>query len=532
MPPVNQVHRDKVWKFSLKVFNGWQPLPLQPGERQVVCRFRDPDGSGQRVGTLDPAIEVLRVGPGLHADVTTGASAAEPTALADGAVLEAAIARIQARSPQTASPLSFDVRRAKQIRSRDRVHGQLVSTEQDLGTMGRGVSRFLMVATYEKDNAGYALLMSCGARLRRRWESRFRQVAKSFTWKDRKAGNVERLDVLDKVNLTPARRRAIERNLVTGWGVVVSPKKNYVVVYNTKGRRNDALAKEIARRIELIRAQIYEKQFPPANKIDAVSVVRVCGDKAEYHQYGGPGGSAGYWSPGTEELVFYDASPSKKIDDNTLSVLYHEAFHQYIHYSAGSFAPHSWFNEGHGDYYGGAELRGRRYRLKPFQWRVGVIKAASRPRTAHADLQRGPAAHVHGQGLHAPEALPELHPGGVLQLPHRLVRARVESRLVPPGDRAAQPAPREEVGDTSSTPTSRPSRRRLPYATVACQTPAPRRLACPSAARRTRTAASGSHPPPIRDTGPRPLNKALRAAFEGVDIDELEAEWLQHADGR
>ena len=86
--------------------------------------------------------------------------------------------------------------------------------------------------------------------------------------------------------------------------------------------------------------------------------MRVCGDRKEYHEYGGPGGSAGYWNSGSEELVFYDASRSKKIDDDTVSVLYHEAFHQYIYYSVGNVAPHSWFNEGHGDYYAGADLKG------------------------------------------------------------------------------------------------------------------------------------------------------------------------------
>ena len=35
-------------------------------------------------------------------------------------------------------------------------------------------------------------------------------------------------------------------------------------------------------------------------------------------------------------------------------MLYHEAFHQYIHYAVGQVAPHDWFNEGHGDYFSGA----------------------------------------------------------------------------------------------------------------------------------------------------------------------------------
>ena len=80
-----------------------------------------------------------------------------------------------------------------------------------------------------------------------------------------------------------------------------------------------------------------------------------------------------------EELVFYDyanvdgqAGTGKA---NSRIVLYHEAFHQYIFYSAGSFSPHSWFNEGHGDYFSGAKISGGKVKLiKPSPWRVGTAK--------------------------------------------------------------------------------------------------------------------------------------------------------------
>jgi hypothetical protein len=110
-----------------------------------------------------------------------------------------------------------------------------------------------------------------------------------------------------------------------------------------------------------------------------VSVIRVCGDRMEYHQYGGPGGSAGYWNDDSEELVFYDADPNNlKPDRDTLAVLYHEAFHQFIYYSVGEVAPHSWFNEGHGDYFAGAKYADQKFKIGPFDWRVGVVKEAIR----------------------------------------------------------------------------------------------------------------------------------------------------------
>src|SRR4030095_1230319 len=93
--------------------------------------------------------------------------------------------------------------------------------------------------------------------------------------------------------------------------------------------------------------------------------------------YGGPPGTAGYWNDEAEELVFFDMDDRKDMaDDNTLAVLYHEAFHQYIYYSVGNVAPHSWFNEGHGDYYAGAKYGTTRFTIEPFRWRVPVLKTA------------------------------------------------------------------------------------------------------------------------------------------------------------
>jgi hypothetical protein len=147
--------------------------------------------------------------------------------------------------------------------------------------------------------------------------------------------------------------------------------KNYLIVYNKEVKR--PLLKKIAEHIEEIRADVYEKLFPPSREVKAISVVRVCKDLEEYHRYGGPGGSAGYWSRGDEELVFYQDSSNKK---DSLRVLYHEAFHQYIHYAVGDVAPHSWFNEGHGDYFAGHDCVGNKFVAKPFRWRTGIIANA------------------------------------------------------------------------------------------------------------------------------------------------------------
>jgi hypothetical protein len=105
------------------------------------------------------------------------------------------------------------------------------------------------------------------------------------------------------------------------------------------------------------------------------SVVRVCLDDTQSRQYGGPGGSAGYWSWVDEELVIYD-DQKEGGRKNTWATLNHEAFHQYIFYFFGQLSPHSWYNEGSGDFFAGYQLEHKKFQLKPFDWRFRLIQGA------------------------------------------------------------------------------------------------------------------------------------------------------------
>lgn len=171
-------------------------------------------------------------------------------------------------------------------------------------------------------------------------------------------------------------RVGVRSKLVRGWKAEDTP--NFIVVYHTK---DQPLLRKLLTDLEAIREK-YVELFPPQGEITAVSTVRVCKDRAEYLAYGGWEASAGYWNSQTEELVFFDAAADNKRErsegrEDTLSVLYHEAFHQYIHYSSGELPPHSWFNEGHGDFFAGARVSGGKVKkIGPFDWRVGLIKGA------------------------------------------------------------------------------------------------------------------------------------------------------------
>ena len=162
----------------------------------------------------------------------------------------------------------------------------------------------------------------------------------------------------------------IKRKVGPGWAYLQT--KNYLVVYD-KNVKPDRV-KLIALQIEAIRKDVYEVLFPPDRPITAISVVRVCKDPDQYRQYGGPGGSAGYWNWVDQELVFYEDVSAKK---DSLRVLNHEAFHQFIFYSVGSISPHDWFNEGHGDYFSGHDYNNNgKFVPKPFKWRNDLIKGA------------------------------------------------------------------------------------------------------------------------------------------------------------
>jgi hypothetical protein len=202
---------------------------------------------------------------------------------------------------------------------------------------------------------------------------------------DAAAAAVDKLYASGRFRAVELRKQA-RAALARGWKAVDT--ENFLIVHHSK---NEALIRRIARDIEAMRL-VYLEAFPPSGAMDRLAIVRICRTKDEYHQYGGPPGSGGYWHPGNEELVFFDYSYTmrtlddderkrlgreKLTDDDSLLVLYHEAFHQYIHYAVGEFSPHDWFNEGYGDYFSGAvvgESSGKVLRIDPSPWRIHVAK--------------------------------------------------------------------------------------------------------------------------------------------------------------
>ena len=45
---VTERHRDPNYKFGFKYFQDWKPIPLQPNETDIVCKFGDEKGKAMR----------------------------------------------------------------------------------------------------------------------------------------------------------------------------------------------------------------------------------------------------------------------------------------------------------------------------------------------------------------------------------------------------------------------------------------------------------------------------------------------------
>jgi hypothetical protein len=94
--------------------------------------------------------------------------------------------------------------------------------------------------------------------------------------------------------------------------------------------KNKSYIEQLSKEVELVREKIYTKLFPPRNQEESISPVRVLDTQAEYEQYGGPGGSAGYFSPDSGELVLFTKFEDVTKTKSALfcrAVMFHEAFH-------------------------------------------------------------------------------------------------------------------------------------------------------------------------------------------------------------
>ena len=149
-------------------------------------------------------------------------------------------------------------------------------------------------------------------------------------------------------NFKATRKRVISeiKNLIDWWYVET---KNYVIKSNLT-IDDRSLVFLIQEDIEIMR-KAFKVFFPPIKKIDEVSVVTVFKSRREYQQYipADFSWSGGIWMPYRKELVISPNYIGDQIvsDEEMLTTIYHEAFHQYFFYALDEISPPIWYNEGH-----------------------------------------------------------------------------------------------------------------------------------------------------------------------------------------
>ncbi|MEM7516264.1 MAG: hypothetical protein AAF368_04985, partial [Planctomycetota bacterium] len=292
-----------------------------------------------------------------------------------------------------------------------------VSLRQYIGKKG-GEEYRVFVAEFELEPDVKVAFLGNGPGDKKKWrkyETSFTRMVRAF-----KRIPVSRaMDAGSKLGMGSIRAKKkakLEAEMARAPGWELYETENYFVVTNNEDK---AFIRELMERLEAIR-KTYENLYPPtlaeeirqevaaekakarqasgeeededeaparprrssAGRADPMelsraSVVRVCKDQSQYYSYGGPRGSAGYWSSHHEELVIYDDKKGGGRGDTWIT-LNHEAFHQYIFYFFGNLAPHSWYNEGNGDFFSGYQLKNARFKLKKNSWREGTIKEAIR----------------------------------------------------------------------------------------------------------------------------------------------------------
>ncbi len=153
----------------------------------------------------------------------------------------------------------------------------------------------------------------------------------------------------EKLQKEPGRvyyMRQVDREIQgPGWKPTFTVEtENYIVTTGI----SEEFAKEIANNAELIR-RAYNVVFSGIAKPDRKYAIWVYESVDAYHAAGNSAQALGHYDLRFRKLVV----PRQKNKAMTYTVLYHEAFHQYLHNYL-ELAP-QWFNEGLGDYFGAFE---------------------------------------------------------------------------------------------------------------------------------------------------------------------------------
>lgn len=348
------VHEDRFGGFALKYPDGWLPLPLQQPQKEagMRCRF---EGFPLRT-KIESLRAVLEVTPQLVV-VELRDQLADPTSGAKGEGREGK------RRPDVSAfvrslnrhLLAFDADAPVEDEELEIHDMPMRHRTWEAATDSYEVTFDTWV--FHLADRDLAMVFEVPTQHAKKWMGVFRRSARSFELiEQEKAISLGKDPSYEEVLAFHEQ----EASRTPGWRVVPTPSRKFVIKTSSDDQR---FIDEVIERLEASR-ELFEEDFPPEGEIQHVSVVRVCANEEEFQSYGDtPPGVAGWFNPQTTELVLYDNVARDR--NATYAVMTHEAFHQYCHFLFDRSEAHRWFDEGHGDYYGGVKFSRHKAKVTP-----------------------------------------------------------------------------------------------------------------------------------------------------------------------
>lgn len=167
------------------------------------------------------------------------------------------------------------------------------------------------------------------------------------------------------------------RNL-DNWDYFTTP--DFIITYGwgkpEQRRDMHKFAKWVGEKLEDART-MFKDRYPPHEKMEYnYSIIRVCHDYDEFRKYGDTRyGVVGWFSPSSKELVIYYDKRHELVqnEEEMLGIAYHEAWHQYSDQYWASIDLHRWFDEGMAEYFGSYRMKGKREVFVGQKGRVGEM---------------------------------------------------------------------------------------------------------------------------------------------------------------
>ena len=157
---------------------------------------------------------------------------------------------------------------------------------------------------------------------------------------------------------------------------------DYIFLSNIRSAAGKSLLKDLQETLPTLR-QAFAKTIPPFSSKTEVNVVRIFDSKEAYANYVGAEieWSIGCWMPSRRELcILSQGADSREDKSQTLMIIRHEAFHQYLFYASDGATHMTWFNEGHACFFESAEINSQRrveikesHRVRSLMEDVGAV---------------------------------------------------------------------------------------------------------------------------------------------------------------